>query len=361
MPALETGAPEPHGREAPSPTAPDPWHGDGLAARSVRFAAILVGPIAFGLAIGLQSWLLFAVVTGILAFTVDPGGPALPRLGWLAGAGLVVLVGSGIGTLAAGHQGLVIASFAAVGVIYALVESLHQTYAVGARFLCLTVAVGALYLPLAPVDVLVVAAAVLYAWLVSITWDVLVGGPRPSTAPLLAGMSTLLRVTARERRSFAAAVAIAVPLAYLTSTALGLHRPYWTLIVTVIVLRADMMSSGRLMRDMLGGTLLGIGAALAYGLAFPQHWMLLAGMLLAALVRWPAQQLHGALGMAALTAFVILLIELISGSVGGATQDIEARAVDVAVGCGFAVVALLLDWLFRWLFARIEPAPGPKA
>lgn len=347
-------------RSANQPTAAVPdvslWHGDRLIARSIRFALTVLGPIAAGLIIGLSGWLIYAMVTSILAFSLDPGGRAFSRLGWMALGGLVVIAGAGLGTLAAGHHVLVMLGFAGVGVLYALVESIHPSAAMAARFLCFTLAIGALYLPLAPLDVAVIAAALLYAWLVSLAWDLALGGARPSTAPHLPEVSAALRATSRERRPFAAAVAIAVPLAYLAAVLLGLHRPYWTLIVIVVVLRADAMSSQRLMVEMLLGTLLGIGAALLYGLAFPGHWALLVGMLVAALVRWPAQHLHGALGTAALTAFVMLLLELVAGSVGQAAQDMEARLVDVAVGCAFALVALLLDRLFQRLMTT---ARGP--
>ncbi|WP_454683601.1 FUSC family protein [Ancylobacter moscoviensis] len=339
----------------PSPPMVPRWHGDGLPARSIRFALTVMAPITAGMLVGVDIWLIYAMVTCILAFTLDTGGPALHRLGWMAGAGLVVLAGTGIGTLAAGHTPLIVIAFALVGGFYALVESIHPSAAAAARFMCLTLAVGALYAPLQPGDVPVVAAFVLYAWAVSMAWDAVTGTWRPSTAPAPAMVYARIRATHRERWVFATAVAIAVPLAFLTSLALGLHRPYWALIAIVLVLRADALSSRRMMEQTLGGTLLGVVAALAFGYALPFHAALLVGMALAALIRWPAQQLHGALGMAALTAFIILLLELVAGSVGGASHDILERLVDVMVGCVFAVVALLLDRLGQALLRRLYP------
>lgn len=339
-------APSPATPLAP-PVLPPPgrWHGDGLISRSVRFALTVMAPVTLGLVIGLNVWLIYAMVTCILAFTLDTGGPARERLVWMAIAGAVVLAGSGLGTLVAGHMALTVIAFAAVGVIYALVESLHQSAAFAARFACLTLAIGALYAPLQLVDVGAVAAFALYAWAVSLAWDMVVGVWRPSAAPTLRHLMVRLRATERRRWIFAAAVAIAVPGAFLTSLALGLHRPYWALIAVVLVLRADAMASGRLMAQMLAGTALGVLAALGFGWAFPSHTAALIGMVVAALVRWPAHQYHGALGNAALTVFIMLLLEFVAGGVTGAAHDIIERLIDMGIGCAFALLALGLDRL----------------
>jgi hypothetical protein len=338
--------------EPPALAAASRWHGDGLIARSVRFALTVMAPIIVGLIVGVDIWLIYALVTCILAFTLDTGGPALHRLGYMGLAGVVVLLGTGIGTLAAGHLGLTVLAFACVGVIYALVESLHPSAAAAARFMCLTVAIGALYAPLQLQDIAVVAGFVIYAWAISLAWDGVTGLHRPSTAPLPREIFARLRGTERERWVFALAVAVVVPLAFLTSLSLGLHRPYWALIAIVLVLRADAMSSRRLMGQTLAGTTLGVAAALLYGYLLPYHAALLAGMAAAALLRWPAQQRHGTLGMAVLTVFIMLLLELVAGNAGGATHDMVERLVDMTVGCVFAMVALGLDRLGQALLRR---------
>ncbi|GAB4069689.1 FUSC family protein [Ancylobacter sonchi] len=344
---------------------PSHWHGDGLGARSMRFALTVMAPISVALTFGVDVWLVYAMITGILAFTLDTGGPALPRLGWMGAAGVIVVAGTGLGTLAAGQPVAIMAGFALAGVSYALVESLDDTLAAGARFLCLTFAVGALYTPLEARDVGVVAGFVGYAWLVSLFWDALGGGLRASTAPALREIYARLRATERQRWMFALAVAITIPLAYLASHALGLRHPYWALIAVVIVLRADALSSRRLIGQMLLGTALGIVAALLYGLGatelrrrgldLPQHSLLLVGMAMAALLRWPFQQLSGMLGTAALTAFIMLFLEVIAGTVGGAATAMAERLIDVAIGCGFALLALGIDRLGQRGLARLRP------
>ena len=347
-------------RRTPRPP-PSRWHGDGLTARSVRFALTVMMPVGVGMVVGIHAWLIYAMVTSILASALDTGGSAGRRLLAIGTAGLIVLVGTGIGTLVAGHPAATLIAFAAVGALYALVESIHQSAAAGARFLCLTLAIGALFAPLEALDVPVVAAFVLYAWAVSIAWDLFTGAWRPSTAPSLRTIYLRLRATERKRWVFAVAVAIAVPLAFLTSVALGLHRPYWALIAVVLVLRADALDSRTQMFQLLGGTLLGVVAAIAFGYAMPSHFALLIAMALAALIRWPAQHLHGALGTAALTAFIMLLLELVAGGISPAAHDILERLIDVSVGCVFAVLALVLDRLGQYALARwtVRGAKGP--
>lgn len=351
VPPAAPAAPVPPSASSPARVPPH-WHGDGLTGRSIRFTLTLMAPVALGVVVGIDFWLIYAVLTSILGFTLDPGGPPLPRLAWIAGAGAVVLLGTGMGTLAAGHVGLVVLAYAGVGVLYALVESLHPSAAAAVRFMCLTLAVGALYAPLQGPDVAAVAGCVVYAWAVSLAWDAAVGERRSSSAPALAPILARIRASERERWIFAGAVGIAVPLAFLTSLALGLHRPYWALVVIVLVLRVDSLASYTLMAEMMVGTLIGIAAALAYGALLPSQPALLVGMALAALLRWPANSYNGTLGMAALTAFIILLVELVAGGVIGAAHDIAERLVDVAVGCGFALLALLLDRIGQRAFAR---------
>ncbi|WAC27801.1 FUSC family protein [Ancylobacter sp. SL191] len=345
---------------APSPAAPPApppgrWHGDGLIARSVRFTLTVMAPVGLGLIIGNDVWLIYALVICILATALDTGGTARQRLAAMAVGGVVVLLGTGLGTLVAGHMVLTMLAFALVGVVYALVESLHQSVAISARFACLTLAIGALYAPLQSVDAVAVGVFIIYAWVVSITWDLVVGVWRPCTAPSLWRLLLRLRATKRERWVFAGAVAITIPAAFFTSTALGLHRPYWALLAVVLVLREDSLASRELMGQTMLGTVLGVALSLGIGWLFPSTGAVLAAMMVAALVRWPAQQYHGALGNAALTVFIMLLLEFINGGVAGAAHDMIARLIDMAVGCAFALIALMIDRLAQRVFA---PRPG---
>ena len=52
---------------------------------------------------------------------------------------------------------------------------------------------------------------------------------------------------------------------------------------------------------------------------------------------------HGALGVGAITAFVMLMIELVAASRGQALMLFEARIANTAIGIGVALLALALD------------------
>lgn len=336
---------------------PPAWRGDGTIGRAVRFAATVLGPIGLALTLGVGTWMIFALVTAILCFSLDVGGRLAPRLGWMAGAGLVVLVGAGAGTLVSGLYLPTTLGFAAAGVLYALVEALDATAAAASRFLCFTFAIGAHYIHLDGAGALAALATVAYGFAVSALWDVAVGGPRPSLAPSPAGIARRLRDTAGERWRFAAAVGIVVPLASLASVGLGVAKPYWTLIAVVLVLRHDVPSSWRTMMEVMLGCVAGAAVALAVSAVVGgSHWGLMAGMMVAALIRWPAHEIHGILGNAALTMFVLLLLEVIAGSAGVATRDVEERVLDFSLGCGFALLALGLDALFDAVHRRLSAA-----
>nr|WP_246519740.1 FUSC family protein [Ancylobacter lacus] len=271
----------------------------------------------------------------------------------MVGGGLVVLAGAGLGTLVSGLYLPTTLGFAAAGVLYALVEALDATAAAASRFLCFTFAIGAHYIHLDGIGAAAALATVAYGFAVSAVWDGLVGGPRPSLAPAPAGIARRLRDTAGERWRFAAAVGIVVPLASLTSVGLGVAKPYWTLIAVVLVLRHDVMTSWRTMVEVMLGCVAGAVAALVVSaLVGGGHWGLIAGMMIAALIRWPAHEIHGILGNAALTMFVLLLLEVIAGSAGVAARDVEERVLDFSLGCGFAMLALGLDALFDAVHRR---------
>jgi hypothetical protein len=89
--------------------------------------------------------------------------------------------------------------------------------------------------------------------------------------------------------------------------------------------------------------LLGVAVAAVYAAVLPNHIALMIGLVLAALARWPAQQRHGALGVGALTAFVMLMIELVAASRGQALMLFEARVINTGIGIGVALFALGLD------------------
>ena len=333
---------------------------DSLSARSIRFAITVTAPIALNLMLGPQSWLVYALVTAIASYGVDNGGSGLLRLAWMSAVGAGIVAGAGIGSVVAASQSLTIAAFAFGGVVYALSESGHQATLTLARFFCFGIAIGALYMQIAPLDVAVVFGFVLFTWAVSVGWDLLSGRWRPAELPRLREIFKAMHARLLERWTFAVVLAIAVPVTFLISSATGQQKPYWAMLALVLVLRVDFHSSRQLMVERFFGTVLGVTIAALYAAVLPEHFALMIGLVLAALARWPAQQRHGALGVGAITAFVMLMIELVSSSRGQALILFEARIIDTAIGCGVALLALLLERALYWGVRQwIGAAPPP--
>lgn len=338
------------GEPPPGPGRPA---GEALWARSVRFAVTVTPPVILGATLHGPSWIVYALLTVIAAYSADVGGRPAPRFAWMAAPALAIVAGAALGSLAAGATVATVAALALGGVVYALTESGHQLVLTTSRFACFGLAVGALAAPLGPADLGAVAAFLVFAWAVSVGWDAILGR-RPSIAPTLGQIVAALDARRLDRWIFALSVAVTVPLAFVTATLAGLEKPYWAMLAFVLVLRVDFMSSRKLMIDRFLGTVLGVMAAGAYAWLLPTHTGLLVGIVLAALARWPAQQRHGALGVGALTAFVMLMIELFAASTGQALVFLEARVADTGLGCAFALVALGLDRTLR----RLAPGGG---
>jgi hypothetical protein len=326
---------------------------DSLTARSIRFAVTVTAPIALNLILGPQPWLVYALIASIAAYSMDNGGRPLLRLLWMGSIGIAILLGAGLGSLVHDSRVLTIAAFAFGGVVYALSESGHQATITLSRFFCFGLAIGALYTRIAPLDVVVVLGFGGFAWLVSVGWDLASGKIRTATLPDLSEIIVAMHARLVDRWTFAIAVAFAVPVTFLISAAFGEQKPYWAMLALVLVLRADFNSSRKLMVERFVGTVLGVTVAAVYAALLPYHQALIIGLMLAALARWPAQQRHGALGVGAITAFVMLMIELVASSRGQAMVLFEARIIDTAIGIGVALLALGLDRLLHRL--RLGP------
>lgn len=337
----------------PVPPALPRWHGDGTTARSVRFTLALMLPVLAGALFGVGFWVVYALLTGILGFTLDTGGPSLKRLLPIAAAGLVILLGGWLGTLATGSTAWITIVLAATGLAYGIVESCDASVASAGRFLCLTASIGALFAPIAPIDVATVAGFVLIVWLISIGWDAATGYWRPSTAPKLKDELAFLTATRAERWLFAVIVAAAVAAAFLTGKALGIERPNWSVLAIVLVMRTDGRMSRTMIGQLLAGTIAGVAVAVAYMALFSSPVALLIGMTLAGILRWPAQNLYGALGLGTMAAFVVFLLELIAHLSHQATNAPLDRLIDISLGCAFALVGYAInEALQAWLRRR---------
>jgi hypothetical protein len=333
-------------RDATGASLPGPaelggrWRGDGLYARSSRFGLILLAPIGAGILGQGSQWLAYAILTCLLGFTADTGGAPFRRLTGFLIAGLVVLVGGLLGTAARGDVVLTSLAPGGVAVLYGLVEGSHASYASSARIMCLSTVIAAFFTPIEPFDIAVITAFALYSWLLSIAWDAATGLWRPFTGLSLQALASDLRASPLPRRSFAAVCGASVVAASVLAQKLGLRHPDWAIFALLLTLHINAGVGRKVVQNLILGTVLGVAVAAAYAALLPSILALVIGATLAALLRFPAQQRHGALGIGAVSAFVILLLQLVGDLTGAPSRAPVDRLIDIALGCGLSIVAL---------------------
>ena len=316
------------------------WRGDGLYARSSRFGLILLAPIGAGILGQGSQWLAYAILTCLLGFTADTGGAPFRRLMGFLIAGLVVLVGGLLGTAARGDVVLTSLAPSVVAVLYGLVEGSHASYASSARIMCLSTVIAAFFTSIAPFDIAMITAFALYSWLVSIAWDAATGLWRPFTGPSLQALVSDLRAARLPRWSFAGICGASVVAASVLAQKLGLRHPDWAIFALLLTLHINASVGRKVVQNLILGTVLGVAAGAAYAALLPSILALVVGATLAALLRFPAQQRHGALGIGAVSAFVILLLQLVGDLTGAPSRAPVDRLIDIALGCGLSIVAL---------------------
>jgi hypothetical protein len=337
------------------------WRGDGLYARSLRFALMLLAPIGVGILGQGSQWIAFALLPCLLGFATDAGGPPLRRLATSLLAGLVVLLGGLLGTAARGNPVLTALAPGAIAVLYGLVEGSHASFASAARIMCLSTVIAAFFMPIEPYTLAVIAAFSLYAWLVSIAWDAATALRRPFTGPSLGTLISDLRASGLPRWTFAALCGASVIAASVLSQRLGLRHPDWAIFALMITLHSNAKVGRRVVQNLIIGTVLGVALASAYAAFFPSVVALLVGMALAAFIRFPAQERHGALGIGAMAAFIILVLQLVADLSATPSRAPLDRLIDIALGCGLSIVALWINGeLQAWRSGRGDLTEGPR-
>jgi hypothetical protein len=319
------------------------WQGDGLYARSSRFGLILLAPIGAGILGQGSQWLAYAILTCLLGFTADTGGAPFRRLTGFLIAGLVVLVGGLLGTAARGDVVLTSLAPGGVAVLYGLVEGSHPSYASSARIMCLSTVIAAFFTPIEPFDIAVITAFALFSCLVSIAWDAATGLWRPFTGPSLQALASDVCASPLPRWSFAAVCGASVVAASVLAQKLGLRHPDWAIFALLLTLHVNASVGRKVVQNLILGTVLGVAVGATYAVLLPSILALVFGATLAALLRFPAQQRNGALGIGAVSAFVILLLQLVGDLTGAPSRAPVDRLIDIALGCGLSIVALWIN------------------
>lgn len=326
-----------------------------LLHRVLRFVLTVGLPVVVAFWEGVQPWLIYSVLGAILAFVGDEGGTPLRRLGYMAigPAGLVAgaAVGTVVGPLLLPFLGIIFL----LGLFYGLVEGGHGHLLQLSRFVGYGLVMGQAVAPLDLPDGGAAAAAVAVAWTISVLWDLSLGGLRPLGVGSVWEAAKAAIANWRTRRSFALCAGFSIGAANLAGTWLGLGHPYWATLTMLVVLRSEMAPSADLVADRVLGTLLGVAIVALMVTVTPGQKSLLAGMIVAAALRWPAFRVHVALGTATITMFVLLLGELLVATPQAATHLLQDRLLATMVGCCFAMAGI---GIYRNLESALSAAPG---
>ncbi|MBN9431815.1 MAG: FUSC family protein [Bosea sp.] len=307
--------------------------------RSIRFTVTVMAPIVVTLFTGPQTWLVYAMVSAIVAFAGDAGGPALQRAGWMATGPLALAVGLALGAAATGHLPAVFALSMGAGLAYGLVETAHPHLLLATRFFAFGIVLAGLVSAPVPVDFAAIAIMFVLSWLISLASDLLDGRQTALSVPPAASIGLSLRGSLGPRIAFAIAVSLSIGAALTAAVMVGSLRPSWTCLTVLLVMRSEVLGSLRLAGARVLGTLGGVVAAVAVA-HVGSHRLTLIAMALAAFVRWPAEQFHNALGVFCLTLFVLLMVELVTPDSHTAALLLHERLTDTMIGALAAVIGL---------------------
>jgi hypothetical protein len=311
-----------------------------LLHRVLRFVLTAGLPVVAAIGKGVQPWLIYAVLGAILAFVGDEGGTPLQRLGYMAIGPAGLVAGAAVGTAAGPLPVLFLGIMFALGLFYGLVEGGHGHLLQLSRFVGYGLVMGDAVAPLDVADCAAAAEAVAEAWMISVLWDLARGQLRPlGVAPVWKAIEAALRGW-RTRWIFALCAGLTIAAASLAGAWLGLGHPYWATLTILVVLHSEMAPSKDLVTNRVLGTLVGVAAVAVLVTVAPGQGPLLAGMIVAAALRWPAFRVHVALGTATITIFVLLLGELLVPTPQAATHLLQDRLLATMVGCCFAMAGI---------------------
>jgi hypothetical protein len=301
-----------------------------------------MAPVGVAFATGAQPWLVYAVLGAIVAFLGDEGGKPVLRLGYmLVGPGALV-AGATIGSIVR-TDSIFVAITVLLGLFYGLVEGGGSHLLLIARFGGYGLVLGFAVAHLKFADAIATGTAVLVAWIVSLAWDIARRRLRElSVEPVLTSLWCAV-VAWRSRWIFALAAGLSIGAANVVGLWMGLGHSYWSTLTILVVLRADLLESADAITHRVSGTLLGVAAMAVLISCTSNPEVRFAAMVIVAALRWPALSMHLTLGTACITAFVLLVADLLAVSPGAEMHVLQDRLAAIMVGCCFALVGLGLQ------------------
>jgi uncharacterized membrane protein YccC len=299
-------------------------------ARMLRSGLSVAASFGLFAALGdLRAGVLAAGTANLLIF-IDQGGSLGVRFGVLA-IGAACLIGAGAaGAALAGSHVLLLATALAIATTAGLIHSPYAGANIIPRQAAIALLVGA-YIPQIDPSALLPAAAGSGMVLAGLLVEHLVGhgapaAPRPPNPPSL---------------RFAIVYGFVAILGLLFADLLGAARPFWVTITTLIVMQPGRAASVKRALERFAGTIAGVVAAFllaALAARWGGHALFIAALLVLPFW-WPLGLARNpAVGVALISAWVLLLLDLSLPSPAGSAALFLARLGDTAIGCLLAVV-----------------------
>ena len=330
-----------------------------LAHRTARFIATVMPPVTCAFAFGAQAWQVYAVLGAITGFVGDEGGEPPVRLRYmLVGPGALV-AGAACGSVTGPHETFIVLTIL-LGLFYGLVEGGHPHLLILARFAGYGLVLGSTVATLQAVDALAAGVAALLGWALSLAWDAARRLRRPlAVQPMGAELRQAIGRW-RCRWPFAAAAGMSIGAANAVGLWIGLGHAYWATLTILVVLRGDMAGSAEAITHRVSGTLLGVAVAAGLITLTSGPGQLFVAMVIIAAFRWPAMRVDLTLGTASITAFVLLVADLLAASPDLAMVALRDRLLATMVGCCFALAGLGLLREAARLVGWLRTASTPK-
>lgn len=290
----------------------------------------------------LAEGILSAVFANLLIF-MDQAGPLRDRIAVLATGALAIGATVVFGVAISGSGLLVLAGTLALAIAAGLIHSSVPGVDMIPRQALIGFLVGA-YLPEInatawPSALTGTGCAIGAAILDSLLRSTVVG-------PSLSGAREGMRLPGlRFGLCYGAAAAAGLILA----SEFGATRPFWVTIATVAVMQPDSKASMQRAFQRFAGTIAGVLLAFVVARmsgALGSTAILYGGVLLFPFA-WPLGFVRNyALGIALLSAWILLLLDLAQPSLQGAVELFAARLSDTALGCAFAVAGTFAAYGF---------------
>ncbi len=316
--------------------------------RSVRCMLALGCPTLFGIYAGNADLALIATVCALWVWLNDLGGTVTDRLLDMMATAIGVLSGGVLGGLAGAHFwpeliGLFLCS-AGIGWLHNTSRALENAVRCAGFAYVIAASLGLTD----PRLILAASGGCLWAIVIvcgdQLLWPRVV---RATGTSLRAGLARLNKGHAPDWR-FGVRYALAATAALIVAIQLGASHAAWATITTLAVMRPNDAESVTLVIERGIGTFVGVGVASAI-LAITQNpWAL--GLLVAVLAFTisPSAVWHRWTRFAAITATVLVLLDLALLNQGGDRPLLVERIYDTGLGCSIALLATWAIFPTRW-------------